>query len=178
MRATLQAYYDEALLEQTRIRETIRFSSSPSWRAIVADPDTQAEIQAPARVSSAFDIPREMYSGMEDHQAQPIWPRETAEAPYYDVAFETDFIISENPVSAIVEFIAPDTATVYLNGGMLATEVMMDYDTDPFHIYPSYLELPLDALRKGSNHLRIEVHNQSAYRGILAEIKIEQYAKE
>ncbi|NLO11528.1 MAG: hypothetical protein GX122_03795 [Candidatus Cloacimonetes bacterium] len=178
VRATLQAYYDEALLEQTRIRETIRFSSSPSWRAIVTDPDTQAEIQAPARMSSEFGITPEMYSGMEDHQAQPIWPRETAEAPYYDVAFETEFNISENPVSAIVEFIAPDTATVYLNGSMLATEVMMDYDSDPFHIYPSYLELPLDALRKGSNHLRIEVQNQSAYRGILAEIKIEQYAKE
>jgi len=178
VRATLQAYYSKAKLEEARPRETLKFSSSPAWNVMILNPETQEENAMPALAAESFGIPMEAVNGFADTQAQPIWAAETAETPQNLVVFETSFDLDGQPVSAAMEFIAPENASVFVNGTLVAEDLMLDAEFEPLSVYSTIVDLPLDALRQGRNTVRIEVRNQTAYRGMLAEIKIDKYAKE
>jgi len=178
VRATLQAYYSKAKLEEARPRETLKFSSSPAWNVMILNPETQEENAMPDLAAESFGIPMEAVNGFADTQAQPIWAAETAETPQNLVVFETSFDLDGQPVSAAMEFIAPENASVFANGTLVAEDLMLDAEFEPLSVYSTIVDLPLDALRQGRNTVRIEVRNQTAYRGMLAEIKIDKYAKE
>lgn len=107
-----------------------------------------------------------------------MWILESEDAPADLVVFETSFNIDSPALSAQVEFVAPDLASVFLNGTLVAAELPFDVETEPLSVYTTIADLPLDLLRSGTNTIRFEVRNQSAYRGMLAEIKIEKYSKE
>lgn len=178
VRATLQAYFDKAKLEQARPRETVTFSSGPSWKVMVLDPETQVENAIPAMVVENYGIPQEAINGFKNSQAQPVWILETPEAPVNLVVFEADFDLENVPISAQIEFLAPDMASVFINGNLVAADMPLDGEMEPLSVYTTITDLPLDFLRSGKNTIRFEVRNQSAYRGMLAEIKIERYTKE
>jgi len=69
-------------------------------------------------------------------------------------------------------------ASVFINGNLVAADMPLDGEMEPLSVYTTITDLPLDFLRSGKNTIRFEVRNQSAYRGMLAEIKIERYTKE
>ena len=132
----------------------------------------------PARISESFGIPQEAINGLKNSQAQPVWILETPEAPVNLVVFEADFSIDSVPIGAQVEFVAPETASVFINGNLVAADMPFDAEMEPLSVYTTITDLPLDLLRSGTNTIRFEVRNQSTYRGMLAEIKIEKYTKE
>ena len=176
VRFTLQVYYDTNELNQARPRQTMSFGSGTSYRALVADPITGDETAIPSKVSDA--LPKAAVEGLKDGDAKVIWVNENSEEPITEIAFETDFNVDGEVVSAQLKFVAPMTANVILNGQTIATEVYMDMDEDPLTFYPNQVDLPLEHLRSGKNTLRIEVQNDTPYRGIIAEVKIDKYTKE
>ena len=177
-RVTIQAYYDKFELEQARPRESMTFSSGSSWRAMIPDPESNVETAIPARLAEESTWPKDNISGFEDSQAQAIWVVEDSQLTVSSLAFETDFTVNGELISAQLEFVAPLIANVILNGQMIAQEIYIDIDEDPLAIYSSVIDLPIDYIRNGKNTLRIEVQNQTPYRGIMAEIKIDKYVKE
>lgn len=178
VRFTLQAYYDTNELNQARPRQTLNFGSSPSYRALVTDPTTGAETAIPSRIATDQSMPKDAVEGLKDSGAQVIWVAENDEEPVTDIAFETDFNVDGELVSAQLTFVAPMTANVILNGEIIASEVYIDMDEDPLTFYPNQVDLPLEHIRNGKNTLRIEVQNDTPYRGIIAEINIDKYTKE
>jgi len=178
VRFTLQAYYDTQELNRTRPRQTMSFGSGTSYRALVADPVTGVETAVPSKLAQGTSMPKEAVEGLKDGNAQVIWVSENEEEPITDIAFETDFNIDGELVSAHLEFVAPMTANVILNGEAIASEIYIDMDEDPLTFYPNQVDLPLEMLRNGKNTLRIEVQNDTPYRGIIAEIKVDKYTKE
>lgn len=175
VRFTLQAYYDNFELSQARPKETLVFSSNASCRALIADPESGAETAIPSRVADNSGMPPEAIEGFKDGRAQVIWVAEDSESPVEAIAFETNFTINGELVSAQVEFVAPMTANVILNGETVATDIYVDMDEDPLTFYPNLVDLPVQLLKNGSNTLRIEVENPTPYRGLISEIKIEKY---
>lgn len=175
VRLTLQAYYDNFELSQARPKETLTFSSGTSCRALIADPESGAQTAIPTVVAENSGMPAEAIDGFKDGKAKVIWVMEGSETPVENIAFETDFNVNGELVSATVQFVAPMTANVILNGEAVATDIYVDMDEDPLTFYPNLVDLPLQLIRNGRNTLRIEVENPTPYRGLISEIKIEKY---
>jgi hypothetical protein len=104
--------------------------------------------------------------------------QESPENPQAEVSFETDFNVSTVFREGYLDFVAPETASVYLNGEALETGYFMEYQDEPFLAIPHRLALPKDKVLPGKNNLRIEIQNSSANRGMLAELRITQTIKE
>jgi len=77
-----------------------------------------------------------------------------------------------------LDFVAPDNAKLFLNGQPLGPVYELNYDTEPFLVYPVRAGLPVGLLKPGLNKLRMEVRNNSPNRGMLAELGITVSAKE
>ena len=178
VRFTLQAYYDKFELDQARPRETLTFSSGTSYRALIADPETGVETAIPTSLPKDSSMSKEDIEGFYDSPAQVIWVNEDEESLVSDIAFETDFNVDGELILAQIELVSPMFANLILNGETIATDVYVDMDEDPLTFYPNLIDLPLQYIRNGKNTLRIEVQNQTPYRGIIAEIKIDKYTKE
>ncbi|MCB5264554.1 MAG: hypothetical protein LHW54_07165, partial [Candidatus Cloacimonetes bacterium] len=77
----------------------------------------------------------------------------------------------------IIEFIAPEAVTVYLNGTEIGSAIF-DYDPDPLEIYKGEVLINASNVVNGRNVLRFAVSNSSIYRGFLAKITYSQAGKE
>ncbi|MDD4559510.1 MAG: tetratricopeptide repeat protein [Candidatus Cloacimonetes bacterium] len=164
-----------------RIRENIppvvkNIFTNSGWRIITSDPDTGEESSSYAADASEWNITWDNLVNMEPNAARPIWVSEL-EGPVNDLVFETDFMLDSEFKEGIIEFIAPEAVTVYLNGSEIGSAIF-DYDPDPLEIYKGEVLINASHVVNGRNVLRFEVSNSSVYRGFLAKITYSQAGKE
>lgn len=113
---------------------------------------------------------------MKDNTARPIWISEL-EGPTQNLIFETDFIVDSEFKEGMINLVAPESVTVYLNGTNIGS-AEFDYDAEPFMVYPGQVPIPAKNVVMGRNVLRFEVNNNSNYRGFLATITYAKAGKE
>ncbi|MDP3113689.1 MAG: hypothetical protein Q8M98_02835 [Candidatus Cloacimonadaceae bacterium] len=173
----LANYNKEKLAEATPV-ETVKHVSTDRWKVITLDSGSNQEIATYAKVADRFNIPLSAINNMSATTAMPIWAQENPDQPLSNVVFEYDFNIDTLFREGYIEFVAPETASVYLNGNVLDEDYPMDYDAEPFQVYPNRISIPKNMIKQGRNTLRLTVQNQSAYRGMIAEISITKTVKE
>ncbi|HQB50479.1 MAG TPA: hypothetical protein PLW33_07355, partial [Candidatus Cloacimonas sp.] len=93
-------------------------------------------------------------------------------APVSSAILEVDFYLDTEFRDGLINFVAPELASVYLNGQELATNIALDYDPEPFRVYTSQITIDPAKVTTGKNTLRFVVTNNSNYRGFIATVKI------
>lgn len=168
---------------------SVSVPSSQNWTAIYIDEEGE-EIRQLASIAENWNIEDENLYDWEIAGALPIWVVEQVvvttteedddgvasevetieETIINNIVFETEFTIDSQFHEGMIDIIAPESVTVYLNdidiGG-----AMFDYDPEPFTVYKSQLLIEPHQVVEGRNVLRFEVENFSDYRGILANIQ-------
>jgi len=170
--------FDSRKLLDSLPTETVVIPSDAKWVATLAQPEVGKPIKTAAILAKNFTLPIDRTEYLANSKAQPIWVQESPENPQAEVSFETDFNVSTVFREGYLDFVAPETASVYLNGEALETGYFMEYQDEPFLAIPHRLALPKDKVLPGKNNLRIEIQNSSANRGMLAELRITQTIKE
>ncbi len=176
LHTAVQVFYRESDLQSAAPRETIQLLSNTSWKAF----DTASGADVPLQVMEAplFGIEKSTIDGMMDTQASPIWVQETPEAMFQNLVFETEFTLDTAYLEGSMSLVAPGISAVYLNGNLVEESLELITDTDPFMVYPNPVEIPAGMVVQGRNVIRIVVQNQTAFRGMLAEISITKAGKE
>ncbi len=175
--ANLQVYTNRKTISESIPPETIMLYTDPTWRIVSINSETGAETASAATPATQFGIAKDQIEGMESTAARAIWPIE--EAPVATAVFEVDFYLDTEFREGSIDFVAPENASVYLNGQELATNLAFDYDPEPFRVYPTQISsIDRTKVVTGKNTLRFVVSNGSAYRGFLAAVKIVKAGKE
>lgn len=173
----LVAHYSAQRLADTIPPVTMKMNSDATWRVMKVNPETSEEVATYATLAQDFNLPIDNTDKLVNTAAKAIWTNEPAE-PEPQVTFEVSFNIDTIYREGYIDFVAPESASFYLNGAVLDEDYPMDYDADPFLVYPNRVNIPKDLVKKGANTLRIVVQNQSPYRGMIAEITIVKAGKE
>ena len=171
-------FFDAAEMSTTIPTEVITLVSNTDWTVIGTDPDTGEEIRSYASLAPNFELPMDRSTFLQNASAQPIWAYETQESQQTAVVFEKEFELSAGFVDGYLDFVAPDNARLFLNDQPLGPVYELNYDTEPFLVYPVRASLPAEHLKPGLNKLRIEVQNNSPNRGMIAELGFTVSAKE
>lgn len=175
---SLVTYLDEQKLIASLPVETMKIGSKENWTVFYIDPETGKTEETRAIAAEKFGLPLDMSERMINTIAKPIWCNESPESPRNELTFQTTFTLDTQFREGYLDFVAPNYATIYLNGTVLDENYPMDYDPDPFMAYPSRIELPARLIVQGKNTLQIVIQNSSQYRGMLAEINITKTGKE
>ncbi len=173
---SLQVFTDRQKIAASIPPETVMLYTDPSWRIVNVNQETGTETFSAATITGNFGISLDNIEGIEGEQAKPIWPVE--EAPISSAVFEVDFYLDTEFREGLINFVAPETATVYLNGELLASNLAMDYDPEPFRVYTTQVSIEPAKVTSGKNTLRFVVQNNSNYRGFIATVKIIKAGKE
>ncbi|MFA6720230.1 MAG: tetratricopeptide repeat protein [Candidatus Cloacimonadaceae bacterium] len=171
-------FFDSALLAPDVTTRTSSIVTDTTWVVVSLEPETNAEIRSYAIEAQNFDLPVERSSFLTNGAALPIWTNETQDKLQTTVVFEREFQVEAEFVDGYLDFVAPDSARLFLNGEALGPVYELDFDTDPFLVYPSRVYLPAGQLKPGANTLRLEVQNHSLSRGMMAELNLTLSAKE
>ncbi|MDI3504334.1 MAG: hypothetical protein PWP64_1270 [Candidatus Cloacimonadota bacterium] len=150
--------------------------TNTNWRIVSTDPETGEESYEAPIEATAWNITWTDIANMEQNAARPIWISEL-ENPVENLVFETDFILDSEFREGMIDLIAPESVTVYLNGTEIGTTIF-DYDQEPFAVYKGQVPIPAQYVVMGRNILRFEVSNTSHYRGFLATVTYAQAGKE
>jgi len=146
---------------------------------IVKDPETGEESRSNAVLAGKFDLLVDRSSLLTDSSVQTIWADETQCFMYETVIFEKQFEVEMDLVEAHLDFVAPISAQILLNGKPLGKPYEISSDAQPsYHANPIQVDLPTTSLRRGKNTLRIEVYNTSLDRGMMAQISFTQFSQE
>lgn len=172
----LQMFTSRRRIAEAIPLETTMLYSDTSWRVVRTDPETGQEISSNAIIASNFGITNDQIDGMDNTPAKPIWLSE--EAPISPVTFEVDFTVNTDFREGLIDFIAPESVNIYLNGSELSANRTLDYDPEPFRVYSLQMVIDKAKVVVGKNTLRFTVTNSSQYRGFLASVKIVQAGKE
>lgn len=173
---SLQVFTDRKKIAAAIPPETVMLYTDPSWRIVTTNVETGLDTYSPAIVTTNFGITLDSIEGLEGTSARPIWLAE--EAPVDSVILETDFYLDTEFREGTINFVAPEIASVYLNGQEIAANLAMDYDPEPFQVYTSQVSIDPAKVIQGKNTLRFVVQNNSNYRGFIAAVKIIKAGKE
>ncbi|HNQ43640.1 MAG TPA: hypothetical protein PKI59_04390, partial [Candidatus Cloacimonadota bacterium] len=157
--------------------QVVKVFSDQTWKVITVDPETGAEAVSYASNAPNFGITWQNIQDLAANASRGIWVPES-DAPITAVIFEIDFTVDTDFIEGQIDFIAPETASVYLNGNLIAENVIFDYDPDPLEVYPSQVILNKANIVSGKNTIRFEIQNSSVYRGFLATITYSKAGKE
>lgn len=172
----LQLFTDRQKLRDSIPVEVVTLNTGTNWRASILSDTGDAAMSRPAVIASSFGIQNSEIDSMEETAARPIWV--TEEALVSQVAFEIDFNVDTEFREGAINFVAPGNADVFLNGTELTSNMPLDYDSDPFMVYPAQISINKSHIVEGKNTLRFVVKNQTQYRGFLASISIVKSGKE
>lgn len=172
----LQMFTDRARLAGAIPVETVMLYTDTTWRVISVNAETGEESSSPTIMAKSFGIESSAIDGMQDTKAKAIWLAE--EAPVASAIFEVDFFIDTDFREGQIDFVAPETVNISLNGVEIATNRTMDYDPEPFLVYSSQVVIDKTKVVAGKNTIRFSVNNASQYRGLLAAVKIVKAGKE
>ena len=159
--------------------ETVTYPSSNAWMSVAVNPLTGKSERNPAIFAADFSLPVSKVKELANSIAEPIWVPESVDAPRNNVILEFDFDMETQYREGFIDFVAPETASLYLNGQLLIDNYSYEYDTEPeFIVFPKRVTLPKEHMLKGQNTLRVEIQNTSPYRGFLAEVSLTRAVKE
>ena len=167
---TLQVFTDRQKIAASIPPETVMLYTDPTWRIVTVNPETGTETTMPATITSNFGMALDKIVGLEGNYAKPIWAPETT--PLSSVILETDFYLDTEFREGQISFVAPDFASIYLNGQELTTDVSPDIVTEPFEVTAVAVTINPTMVTTGKNTLRFVVTNNSNYRGFIATVKI------
>ncbi len=122
----LQVFIDRNKLAASIPPETVMLYTDPTWRIITVNPETGVETASAATITSNFGIALDSIEGLEGTYAKPIWFPEAA--PVSSAILEVDFYLDTEFRDGLINFVAPELASVYLNGQELAANLHLDYD--------------------------------------------------
>jgi hypothetical protein len=71
-----------------------------------------------------------------------------------------------------VTFVAPDVATLKINGKEIYADYLLNYDAETNLVYAGKAYLSADIMKQGVNNLEIVVTNKSQWKGMVAEINM------
>ncbi len=172
MAANLQLMTDLQRIQANIPPVITTLRSDTGWKIIRINPETKEETSSSAIQATEWNIPWENIDGMEKNAARPIWISEL-EGPVEKLIFETDFVVDSEFREGMIDIIAPESVTVYLNGNSIGSNTF-DFDAQPFMVYTGQTPIPVQNVVMGKNVIRFVVNNNSNYRGFLATIT---YAK-
>jgi len=173
---SVQIYTDRQRLSESIPTETVMIYTGTSWRATVANSEEGEPNSMPVIIANGFGIESNAIDGMDNTPAKPIWI--TEEAMVNELSFETDFNVDTDFREGAIDFVAPGSASIFLNGVEIASNMSMDYDPEPFQVYSSQVILDGTNVIKGKNTLKVTLNNPTQYRGFIAAIKIVKAGKE
>ena len=107
---------------------------------------------------------------MIDTSVEPIWIEENSDHPYNNISFETEFTLDYEIDSAYIDLFAPEHANIFINRTRVGDTININFDSFPAKKTPIRIEIPSEILKEGKNILRIEIQNNSHFRGMMAEI--------
>lgn len=172
----LQLFTDRQKLRDAIPVEVITLNTGTNWRVIALDDAGEIAMSSSAILATGFGIQYSEIDSMEETAAKPIWVLE--EAPVEQVVFEIDFNIDTEFREGAINFVAPGSADVYLNGTEITSNMPLDYDAEPFMVYPAQIGIDKSNVVMGKNTLRFVVNNQTQYRGFLASVQVVKSGKE
>ncbi len=175
---SMVAYYSQQRLADAIPPVTMKVNSDNTWKVITTNPETGESIANYAVIVQNFDLPIDKTDKLLNTAARAIWTTESPETPATEVVFEVDFNIDTQFREGYIDFVAPESASLYLNDAVLDEDYPMDYDAEPFLVYPNQVTIPGNLVKQGKNTLRMVVQNQSPHRGMIAEITIVKAGKE
>ncbi len=174
----MKVIYNTATLKAAIPVETVKINTDNRWDALVFDPVTDRFVAVQSVAATRFNIPVASIDEISETQASPIWVTESSENPVKRVMFKRSFIIDTEFREGYLVFVAPQSATVLLNGHNLGDNYGFMYDPDPLAVYPNMVYFDSSQIVKGRNEIQIIVDNVSDFRGFLAEISFKILGKE
>lgn len=150
--------------------------STDKWTVLSVDSDSGDEVLNQAVIAENWQITADNLWDWNISSAKPIWVSE-AEEMHSNLIFESKFTVDTQFIEGMIDLIAPESVTVYLNGVELGG-AMFDYDPEPFTVYKSQVYIAPELVLEGENVLRFVVGNSSDYRGFMAGIKYTVTGKE
>lgn len=172
----LQLLTDRKQLLEAIPSETVTLNTGSTWKAIIPNQDNTLAKASPAIAATNFGIELSQIDGMGETTAVPIWVNETT--PATKVTFEVEFNLDTEFKEGSMDFVAPGTATVLINGKELVSNIAMDYDAEPFMAYTSQATISREHVVNGKNVIQFIVENDTEYRGFIASVKIVKAGKE
>jgi hypothetical protein len=170
--------YNISKYSETFPRIEGKLVSDTSWKVYSVDPQTDEQMQSYAVPAEGFDLPIDRGVYLVDESVQPIWASKLAYSPDATISFVTEFFMETAFQNGYIDFVAPDNSTLYINDQILVEGSILSFDTDPFTVYPSHLEIPQGMVVSGKNTLRIDVSGNPLYPGLMVEMDYTQAAKE
>ncbi|MBP9038636.1 MAG: hypothetical protein KBF72_03695, partial [Candidatus Syntrophosphaera sp.] len=163
-------FFNADMIDEFSILRTKRIITNTNWSALIKDNKSGKEIKTKTIKASSFDLPLNRSELLIDTSVEPIWIEENSDHPYNNITFETEFILDEEVHYAYIDLVAPDIATIYINGTKIVDKLPLNFDSSPFMVHPSRIEIPPEILNEGKNILLIEIQNNSPFRGMMAEM--------
>ena len=163
-------FFNADMIDEFSILRTKRIITNTNWNALIKDNESGKETKTKTIKAFTFDLPLDRSELLTDTSVKPIWVEENSDHPYNNITFETEFMLDEEVHYAYIDLVAPEIATIYINGINIVDKLPLNFNSSPFIVHPSRIEIPPEVLRKGKNILRIEIQNNSPFRGMMAEI--------
>ncbi|HRQ98487.1 MAG TPA: hypothetical protein P5334_00705 [Candidatus Syntrophosphaera sp.] len=163
-------FFDADMIDEFSLLRTKRIITNTNWNALIKDNESGKETKTKTIKAFTFDLPLDRSELLTDTSVKPIWVEENSDHPYNNITFETEFILDEEVHYAYIDLVAPEIATIYINGTKIVQKLPLNFDSFPFMVHPSRIEIPPEVLRKGKNILQIEIQNNSPFRGMMAEM--------
>ncbi len=174
----MKIIYNAATLKAAIPVETVKINTDNRWDALVFDPVKDSFVAEQSVKATRFNIPVASIDELSETRASPIWVTESSENPAKRVMFKRSFIIDTEFREGYLVFVAPQSATVFLNGHNLGDNYGFMYEPDPLAVYPNMVFFDSSQIVKGKNEVQIIVDNASDFRGFLAEISLKILGKE
>lgn len=174
----LKLIYDTRELQAAIPIENVKISTDTRWDVSIFNVQTGLFDPAQAIVADGFNIPLTSIEDLSETKANPIWVPESADTRVNRVMFKRSFVIDTEFKEGYVVFVAPQSATVLLNGHNLGDSFGFMHEPDPLAVFPNMVYFDSSQIVKGRNELQIIVNNASQYRGFLAEVSVKILGKE
>jgi len=174
----LKVVYDTRALTAAIPLETIKINTDTRWDAFAFNAEQEQFAPTQSVIAKNFHIPMVAIDEMSESQASPIWVAEAEDSLANRVMFKRSFIIDTEFREGFLMFVAPQSATVLLNGNNLGDNYGFMFDPDPFAVFPNMVYFDASQIIKGRNEVQVIVNNASDFRGFLAEISLTILGKE
>ena len=168
----LMVVTDSLKIEAAIPIDTLSITSNNSWtydRYIDGKPSNNWKSAATA---DQFGFNKDQWYEMEQTQAEPVCVSQDDKQDTLKVIFKKDFEFTGTLKSGQVQFIAPDSATILINGKELAVDYLLNYDPESNLVFSGLVTITPEVLVQGKNSIEVIVTNQSQWKGLVAAITL------
>lgn len=172
LKFNLMVISDSVKIDAATLIDTLVINTDETWQyAKLADNRIVGD-WAIVDKSEQFGFSNDKLFEMENTTADPIWVKPADSQDAANLIYKKGFVVNGILKEGVIKFIAPDVATVILNGKELSTEYQLNYDSESDLVFAGQLTLTTSDIRQDLNTIKFIVKNKSEWKGILAEIKL------